>query len=324
MTRLAMVLAVAASCGGLAAAALAHSSEAAPAAQIQRTFVSTSGNDANPCTRTDPCRGFAAAIANTLEGGEVIALDSGGFGPFTIDRSVTVAGAPGVHAAITAFSGTGVEIAAGLFDEVALRNLNVTGIGADTGVLFTTGSVLRVENVTVTGFAQFGLATAPAANSLYVAHSSFRRNGVGVSANALLVAEIDETRADDNVTAGYQFIGSLGTVRRAAATSNPVGFDVTNGSTIVITDSVADRNSSGVHVLGAEVDLTGITLAHNSTVGLITADAGALARIGGSTVTGNEIGIRRLNGTLETYGDNFVRGNFTFNTAGTITAVGTT
>ena len=35
------------------------------ATTIQRTFVSTSGNDLNPCTRAEPCRNFATAIANT-------------------------------------------------------------------------------------------------------------------------------------------------------------------------------------------------------------------------------------------------------------------
>src|SRR5437016_2042614 len=36
----------------------------------QRTFVSAaSGLDANPCTRTAPCRNFQAAIAQTASGG---------------------------------------------------------------------------------------------------------------------------------------------------------------------------------------------------------------------------------------------------------------
>src|SRR5688572_6672741 len=79
-------------------------SEAAPGAASQataaRTFVSTTGSDANPCTNTQPCRNFAAAIAKTNAGGEVVALSSGGYGPFTIDKSVTVS-AVGVYAGIT-------------------------------------------------------------------------------------------------------------------------------------------------------------------------------------------------------------------------------
>src|SRR3954465_4741973 len=76
----------------------------APAAAVQRTFVSTTGNDASPCTRTDPCRNLSVALANTLAGGEVVALSSGGYGTLTINKAVTIAGAPGVHVAITAFA----------------------------------------------------------------------------------------------------------------------------------------------------------------------------------------------------------------------------
>jgi hypothetical protein len=70
-----------------AAAAVTHGSHAATrvaAATIQRTFVSTSGSDANPCTATAPCRNFAAALALTSPGGEVVAVTSGGYGPVTI------------------------------------------------------------------------------------------------------------------------------------------------------------------------------------------------------------------------------------------------
>ena len=76
-------------------------------AQNNRSAVAVSGNDLNPCTVASPCRSFAVALAHTVAGGEVIALESGGYGPFTVTQSVTVSGAPGVHAAITATSGNG-------------------------------------------------------------------------------------------------------------------------------------------------------------------------------------------------------------------------
>jgi hypothetical protein len=52
----------------------------------QRTFASTGGDDANSCSLTAPCRGFAAAIVAVASGGEVIVLDSGGYGVVTIGR----------------------------------------------------------------------------------------------------------------------------------------------------------------------------------------------------------------------------------------------
>src|SRR6187399_2663715 len=132
MARLSLILSMFAACAVAAAALLPHGSHAAPrraAAAIQRTFVSTEGNDANPCTRAQPCRNFAAAIANTLAGGEVVALDSGGYGTFSVNKEITVAGAPGAHVAITAFSGNAVTVNAGVDDTVVLRNLYLTGLG---------------------------------------------------------------------------------------------------------------------------------------------------------------------------------------------------
>src|SRR5438876_4188543 len=100
----------------------------------QRTFVASSGNDANPCTHDLPCRSFNAAIAATTAGGEVVALDSAGYGPATVTASITVAAAPGAHAAITVFSGTGITVNAGNTDRVGLRNLYINGLGGATGI----------------------------------------------------------------------------------------------------------------------------------------------------------------------------------------------
>src|SRR5687767_1297384 len=134
------VLVVLAALGAVAVAVAAAAvwpagSQAAPATPTQRTFVSTSGSDANPCTRAEPCRNFAAALPNTLPGGEVVALDSGGYGPFTIGTSVTVAGAPGAHVAVTAFSGNAITVSpSSAADRIVLRNLYLTGIGGTTGI----------------------------------------------------------------------------------------------------------------------------------------------------------------------------------------------
>src|SRR6266571_7551654 len=101
--------------GGAAFAAGSLASGRAPAAVhkaaalAQRTFVSAaSGNDANPCTRTAPCRNFQAAIAQTASGGEVIVLDSGGYGTVTINQSVSLIAPPGIYAGISVFGSGGM------------------------------------------------------------------------------------------------------------------------------------------------------------------------------------------------------------------------
>ena len=67
--------------------------QTAPAqAQATRTWISGVGDDANPCSRTAPCKTFAGAISKTATGGEIDALDPGGFGALTITKPITLDG----------------------------------------------------------------------------------------------------------------------------------------------------------------------------------------------------------------------------------------
>ena len=52
-------------------------------AQATRTWVSGVGDDANPCSRTAPCKTFAGAISKTAARGEISALD-----PSSEDESI--------------------------------------------------------------------------------------------------------------------------------------------------------------------------------------------------------------------------------------------
>ena len=75
----------------LAAITLAICVNALPAhAQASRTWVSGVGNDANPCSRTAPCKTFAGAISKTAVNGEINCIDPGGFGAVTITKSITI------------------------------------------------------------------------------------------------------------------------------------------------------------------------------------------------------------------------------------------
>src|SRR5881628_730875 len=64
-------------------------------AQATRTWVSGVGDDANPCSRTAPCKTFAGAISKTAKDGEISVLDPGGFGTVTITKSITINGTHG-------------------------------------------------------------------------------------------------------------------------------------------------------------------------------------------------------------------------------------
>src|SRR5258708_40252676 len=65
-------------------------SAATAQAQATRTWVSGVGDDANPCSRTAPCKTFAGAISKTAAGGIINCLDSGGFGDVTITKAITI------------------------------------------------------------------------------------------------------------------------------------------------------------------------------------------------------------------------------------------
>src|SRR5438105_8684700 len=88
----------------------------APAsAQAARTWVSGAGDDANPCSRTAPCRSFDVAIFNTTPGGEINCLDAGNFGTVTIVKAITIsceAGTAGMVPPISHGSAIFVDVAA--------------------------------------------------------------------------------------------------------------------------------------------------------------------------------------------------------------------
>src|SRR5437763_15362461 len=89
-------------------------------AQATRTWVSGVGDDANPCSRTAPCKTFAGAISKTAAGGEIDALDPGGFGAVTITKSITIDGG-GTFASVLVSGTNGIVVSAGINDVVILR-----------------------------------------------------------------------------------------------------------------------------------------------------------------------------------------------------------
>src|ERR1700704_5962960 len=91
-------------------------------AQANRTWVSGVGDDANPCSRTAPCKTFAGAISKTAAGGEIDCLDPGGFGAVTIGKSMTI-DCTGVTGGVLAAGFNGVIVNGGSSDKIVLRNL---------------------------------------------------------------------------------------------------------------------------------------------------------------------------------------------------------
>src|SRR5215469_11193885 len=129
-------------------------------AQASRTWVSGVGDDANPCSRTAPCKTFAGAISKTANGGEIDALDPGGFGSLTITKSITIDGGGGQVASCLATGVNCFNISATATDVIILKNLRLQGLLGNggnpgnagvTGVQINTAKMVVIENLEIYG-----------------------------------------------------------------------------------------------------------------------------------------------------------------------------
>src|SRR5881392_3141610 len=100
-------------------------------AQATRTWVSGVGDDANPCSRTAPCKTWAGAISKTFIGGEIDALDPGGFGTVTVTKSITLDGCCITSILASGVNGIIVNIASGNANDperrVTIRHITING-----------------------------------------------------------------------------------------------------------------------------------------------------------------------------------------------------
>src|SRR5262244_1353456 len=128
-------------------------------AQATRTWVSGVGDDASPCSRTAPCKTWAGAISKTAPGGEIDALDPGGFGALTITKSITLDGGGGQVASILVAGTNGLVVAAASNDVVTIRNVRLEGFLGNgnsnaglNGIYVISAGQLHIENCYINGF----------------------------------------------------------------------------------------------------------------------------------------------------------------------------
>jgi hypothetical protein len=138
----------------LVALSLAGSAVAAS----QRTFVASYGLDTHSCSLTQPCRQFARALTQTVSGGEIIVLDSAGYGAVDIAQDVSIVAPPVIYAGISVFAGgKGVSIHPGATN-VKLRGLTINGQGGATGIFSNAGDiVIDIADCDISGMLADGL-----------------------------------------------------------------------------------------------------------------------------------------------------------------------
>lgn len=284
LTRLALsALAVFAVC--VFFAPLAH-------AQATRTWVSGVGDDANPCSRTAPCKTFAGAISKTAAGGEINCLDPGGFGGVTITKALTINCVHTVGGVLIAGT-NGIIVNAGLTDRIVLRGLDIHGVGNATldGIKFIAGGSLHVEDSVISGM-QNGINIG-AGNEIYIKNTYIRNNsnvGVYVAGSGGLVNAVIEKTTVENQVYGL----AVGTNARVT----------TRGSVY------SGNSSSGISAQGGgSVNVDNCIVTNNAVVGLYSADQGTL-RVANSFITGNNIGVSTAgSGIAATFFDNKLQGN---------------
>jgi hypothetical protein len=284
-------------------------------AQATRTWVSGVGDDANPCSRTAPCKTFAGAISKTAAGGEINCLDSGGFGALTITKAISVI-CESVVAGVLASATNGIIVNAGANDVIVLRGLDIDGIGTGlNGIRFLAEAALHVQNCQIRNFKGaspngFGIQFAPsAAAEFYVMDTVISSSGIGTTGGGINIQPsgagsarvmLNRISVDNNVNGiKGDGTGSTGGIRISIRDSQSSGNSI-NG--------FIATNPAGGAFVNAMIDRS--TFAANATNGIVANGSASTVFLGNSTITANGTAISPTNGGQAfSYKTNNINGN---------------
>jgi len=275
-------------------------------AQASRTWVSGVGDDANPCSRTAPCKTFAGAISKTAAKGVISVLDPGGFGAVYISKSITIDGG-GREGSILSSLQNGVTVNAGASDVVRLKNLSIDGVGNGiNGVRFLAGAALILDNVKIHDTTGQGVLFAPSGSSRLSISDSVISNhgGAGVLVQAggagVATVTITNTRLFDNSHGLKAEDRSSVSIRNSdmsnnsnsgvLASSTIQAVEVTVDSCQVVNNGLGNASSAAIKAKGA---LASILIADNTVTGnyngLVSQDGGDVVSFGRNRVSGNNV-----------------------------------
>lgn len=305
----------------LLASGFACSLFAGPAlAQRDRVFVASYGSDSNPCTFGSPCKTFQNAVNVVADGGEVTAIDSAGFGPISINKSVTVTSPDGIEAGVIPVSGDDA-ITINVSGDVLLRGLTIEGGNSSpNGINMTGGGTLRIVHCSVRHFSHDGIYLRPtetfsvSISDTVAANNSNDGFDLSPSGSGSINGVIDHATAFANGNDGFMVYG-----QNASSGFAEIG----------IVESIAtDNGGSGIraNTIGGQ-DVVKVTArdttAIDNTVGF-RSDGSAILILAHSTATSNgDYGVEINPGaTGDSFGDNHVYGNGGADVVGTLTTVG--
>lgn len=279
-------------------------------AQASRTWVSGVGDDANPCSRTAPCKTWAGAISKTAACGEIDALDPGGFGAVTITKSITLDGT-GTMASILASLTTGIIINALSTDVVTIRGISINGFcNGIRGINILQAKTVNVEDCVIFRFANEGILASETSSTelnLHLRNTVIRDNvGDGLSmasTTGTVKFSIDNCRLSGNSNGIHARGGSQGTVDRsvmAGNTTNGVFSEAVGAGTVAIArvwnSQISNNGSNGVRAGNAGNAGTSVVQIAQSQINNNVGGSGALVSTGG---------------IVETFSNNSILGNGT-------------
>ena len=262
----------------LASPALLLAALAAPPAfgLAQRTFVASYGNDVNPCSLALPCRAFSFAIAQAFPGGEVVVLDSAGYGPVTITQSVSLIALAGVYAGISVIppaNTIGVTIS-GSGIKVVLQNISINAVGAaDSGIDVLNAAEVDIVGCAISNFVGGGIYAGSTGMKLVVRDTLVRDN-VGISAFS-----------GYGITLAAQMRATLERVRVVHNSNDGILLDV-SAQVSVKQGVIASNGGAGIHVHASSpgslsvLTLEGSLIADNGGDGIA---AGTISGLGATT-----------------------------------------
>ncbi|RFC36359.1 MAG: hypothetical protein DID90_2727553955 [Candidatus Nitrotoga sp. LAW] len=280
----------------------------------QRAFVASNGNDANSCIPLSPCRSFAKAVTVVDPNGEVVVLDSAGYGSVTLTQSISLTAAPGVYAGITVFPGTnGVTIATpGV--SVVLRGLTINSQDGDAGILMTAGAngaKLSIENCVISNFSiitssvnQYGVLIQAAA-TVRMVNTLIRDNDIGIQLQAGATADISKSKFFGNSTYGIVAYNYINGTTTTAAVSDTI---VSQGGGVGIF-AIVDSASSAI--ARAEI-VRSVVSNYNEGIRTESQNGSASVSIRKSMVTGSSnygLGQFGIGATMTSYGNNTLSNN---------------
>jgi hypothetical protein len=288
--------------GSLLCAALVAGFSSGAFAQATRTWVSGVGDDANPCSRTAPCKTFAGAISKTADKGEISVLDPGGFGVVTVTKSITLNGTGTLAGILSAGSPAAITVndaaaAVPNSSTVIVRDVSMNGAGTGTsGVRYLSGKTVMLDHCWIYGLTSRGVDVSKTADgNLKVINGSVIENvgedGIHLTTTAgIVVAVIDNTSimncAGDGVEAVTNIRGEL----------------VRSNVSIIGANGVLESGTN------TQFNLDDDLIAHCNTTGLKSA-AGDAIRVSDSIIANNNTGLNANGGTIDSFQGNSLIGN---------------